>query len=129
MSPFKQAILAKELYRRRLEDVTREHPGRPVHPSRVDIEIGVRMRLMGYDRNEIVQTIKEAASRDRPGETRDWDAYAKSTVTVVFGVQGDRAAERLRRRDERWRPLEGRQPDEPEPPPPGRPFSRSGPER
>jgi hypothetical protein len=37
-----------EVYRRDLADVTREHPGRHVHPSRVDAEIAVRMRLTGH---------------------------------------------------------------------------------
>ena len=115
-----------DVYRRHLADVTRERPGQPIHPSRVDAEIAVRMRLTGHHRDEIVRAIKEAAPADRPGETRDWDAYAKRTAAVAFGVPGDRLAEHLRRQDDRLRRLDGHHRDEPERLPPGGPFSRSG---
>ena len=115
-----------EVYRRHLADVTREHPGQPIHPSRVDAEIAVRMRLAGHHRGEIERAIKEAAPADRRAETRDWDAYAKRTAAVAFGVPGDRLAEHLRRQDDRFRRLEGRHRDEPERLPPGGPFSRFG---
>ena len=115
-----------EVYRRHLADVTRERPGQPIHPSRVDAEIAVRMRLTGHHRDEIVRAIKEAAPAARPGETRDWNAYAKRTTTVAFGIPGDRLAEHLRRQNDRLRSLEGRHRDEPERPPPGDPFSRFG---
>jgi hypothetical protein len=84
---------------------------------------------MGHDRDKIVQTIKEAAARDRPGEMRDWDAYATRAATVAFGIPGNRMAEYLRQRDERFRVREGRRRDEPKLLPPGGPFFRSGPER
>jgi hypothetical protein len=118
-----------EIYRRHLADVTRERTGQPVDPSRVDTEIAVRMRLTGHLQDEIAGAIKEAAPADRRGEIRDWDAYAKRTVAVAFGVPGDRLAEHLRWRDERLRRLEGRHRDEPERLPPGGPFSRFGFER
>ena len=38
---------------------------------------------------------------------RDWDAYAKRTVAVAFGVPGDRLAEHLRRQDDRLRHSKG----------------------
>jgi hypothetical protein len=115
-----------EVYRRHLADVTRERPVQPIHPSRVDAEIAVRMRLTGHHRDEIVRAIKEAAPAVRPGEMRDWDAYAKRTAAVAFGVPGDHLAEHLRRQDDRLRRLEGRQRDEPERLPLGDPFSRFG---
>jgi hypothetical protein len=37
------------------------------------------MCLTGHRQVEIVRAIKEAATVDRPGEKRDWDAYAKRT--------------------------------------------------
>ena len=77
-----------DVYRRHLADVTRERPGQPVDPSRVDAEIAVRMRLAGHRRGEIERAIKEAVPADRRGETRDWDAYAKRTVAVAFGIDG-----------------------------------------
>ncbi len=115
-----------EDYRRHLTEVTRERAGQPIHPSRVDAEIAVRMRLAGHRRGEIERAIKEAAPADRRGETRDWDAYAKRTAAVAFGVPGDRLAEHLRRQDDRLRRLEGRHREEPERQPPGGPFSRFG---
>jgi hypothetical protein len=120
---------AAAVYRRHLADVTREHPGQPIHPSRVDAEIAVRMRLTGHHRGEIVRAIKEAAPAVRPDEMRDWDAYAKRTAAVAFGVPGDRLAEHLRRQDDRLRRLEGRHRDEPERPPLGDPLARFGPGR
>ena len=65
------------------------------------------MRLTGHHRDEIAQAIKEAAPAIRPGEMRDWEAYAKRTATVAFGVPGDRLAEYLRRQGDRLRGLEG----------------------
>ena len=120
-----EARTPAEVYRRHLADITWERPGQNVDPSRVDAEIAVRMRLTGHHRDEIVRAIKEAGLADRSGETRDWDAYAKRTVAVAFGVPGDVLAEHLRRQADRFRNLEGRR-DEPERPPPGGPFSRFG---
>ena len=118
-----------DVYRRHLADVTRERPGQPVDPSRVDAEIAVRMRLAGHRRGEIERAIKEAVPADRRGETRDWDAYAKRTVAVAFGIPGDRLSEHLRRQHDRFRRLQERHREEPERPPPGGPFSRFGPGR
>ena len=115
-----------DVYRRHLADVTRERSGRHVHPSRVDAEIAVRMRLTGHQRDEIVRAIKEAAPAIRLGETRDWDAYAKRTAAVAFGLPGDRLAEHLRPQDDRLHRLEGRLRDEAERLPLGDPFSRFG---
>ena len=118
-----------EAYRRHLEDVTREGLGQPIHQSRVDAEVAVRMRLTGHRRDEVVRAIREAAPAVRSGEMRDWDAYAKETEAVAFGVPGDRLAEHLRRQDDRLRRLEGRNRDDPERFPLGGPLSRSGIER
>jgi hypothetical protein len=118
-----------DVYRRHLADVTREHPGQPIHPSRVDAEIAVRMRLAGHSRGEIELAIKEVVPADRRGETRDWNAYAKRTVAVAFGIPGDRLSEHLRRQHDRLRWLQERHREEPERLPPGGPFSRPGPER
>jgi hypothetical protein len=115
-----------EVYRRHLADVTRERPGQHVHPSRVDAEIAVRMRLTGHHRGEVVRAIKEAAPAERPGEKRDWDAYARCTAVFAFGVPGDRLAEQLRPQHERFRELEGRGRDERELLPPRGPFSQFG---
>jgi relaxase-like protein/conjugative element/phage-associated large polyvalent protein/DNA relaxase TraI-like protein/DNA primase RepB-like protein len=122
----RQARTPAEVYRRHLAAVTREHPGQHIHPSRVDAEIAVRMRLAGHHRGEIVRAIKEAAPALRPGEKRNWDAYVKRTVDVAFGVPGDRLAEHLGRQNDRLCRLEGRHRDEPERLPPGGPLSRFG---
>ena len=87
------------------------------------------MRLTGHQRDEIERAIKKAAPEVRPGEMRDWDAYAKRTAAVAFGVPGDHLAEHLRRQDDRLRQLEGRTRDGPEGLAPGGPLSRSGIER
>jgi Large polyvalent protein-associated domain 7 len=122
----REARTPAEVYRRHLADVTRERPGQHVHPSRLDAEIAVRMRITGHHRGEIVRAIKEAAPADRPSEKRDWDVYAKRTVDVAFGVPGDRLADHLRLQHERFRRLEGRDRDEPELLPSSGPFSRFG---
>ena len=121
----REARTPAEVYRRHLADVSRERPGH-VHPSRVDAEIAVRMRMTGHHRGEIVRAIKDAAPTERPGEKRDWDAYAKRTADFACGVPGDRLAERLRSQHERFRGLEGRGRDERELLPPRGPFSRFG---
>jgi hypothetical protein len=115
-----------EVYRRHLADVTRERRGQHVHPSRIDAEIAVRLRLAGHHRGEIVRIIKEAAPAHRPSEKREWDAYAKRTADVAFGLPGDRLAEQLRTHHERFRKPETRGRDESELLPPGGPFSRFG---
>jgi hypothetical protein len=121
-----ETLVPADVYRRHLADVTRERPTQPIDPSRVDAEVAVRMRLAGYPRGDVVRAIKETAPIERPGEIRDWDAYATRTAGVAFGVPGDRLAEDLRRQDDRMRRLEGRHRDEPERPSPGGPFSRLG---
>ena len=118
-----------EVYRRHLEDVTRERLGQPVDPSRVDAEIAVRMRLAGHRRSEIERAIKEAVPAGRRGETRDWDSYAKRTVAFAFGIPGDRISEHLRRQHDRFRQLQERHCEDSERLPPGGPFSRFGPGR
>jgi len=115
-----------EAYRRHFDDVTRERLGQPIHQSRVDAEIAVRMRLTGHHRDEIVRAIKEAAAAVRPGETRDWDAYAKRAAALAFGVPGNHLAEHLNGQDDRLRQIEGRHRDEPEWLSLGDPLSRSG---
>ncbi len=124
-----EACAPAEVYRRHLADVTRERPGQPVHPSRVDTEIAVRMRLTGHHRDDIVRAIKETTPAVRPGEKRDWDLYAKRTAVFAFGVPGDRLAEQLRPQHGRFRGVEGRGHDERELLPPRGPFSRFGLER
>jgi hypothetical protein len=118
-----------DVYRRHLADVTRERPGQPIAPSRVDLEIAVRMRLAGHRRGEIERAIKDAVPAGRRGETRDWDAYAKRTVAVAFGIPGDRLSEHLRRQHDRFRQLQERHREESERLPPGGPFSRFEPGR
>ena len=113
-----------EDYRRHHADVIRERSGRNVDPSLVDAETAVRMRLTGRHRSEIVLAIREVAATDRPDEKRDWDVYAKRTADFAFGVPGDHLAESLRRRNDRFRRLGGRDRDEPELLPPGGPFPR-----
>ena len=124
-----EARTLAEVYRRHLADVTREHPGRPIHASRVDAEVAVRMRVTGHSQEEILRAIKEAARAERPYERRHWYGYAERTVAVAFGVPGDRRAEELRRHDERLHRIEGRYRDEPERLPPGHRRSRSRLER
>lgn len=102
------------------------HSSASAHPSRVDTEIAFRMRLTGHHRGEIVRAIKEGAPAERPGKKRDWDAYAKRTAVFAFGVPGNRLAEQLRPKHERFRELEGRGHDERELLPPRGPFSRFG---
>jgi hypothetical protein len=118
-----------DVYRRHLADVTRERPGQPVDPSRIDAEIAVRMRLASHHRGEIERAIKEGVPAGRRGETRDWDSYAKRTVAVAFGIPGDRLSEHLRRQHDRFRQLQERHREESEWLPPGGPFSRFGPGR
>ena len=118
-----------DVYRSHLADVTRERPGQPVDPSRIDAEIAVCMRLAGHCRGDIERAIKEAVPADRRGETRDWDSYAKRTVAVAFGIPGDRLSEHLRQQHDRLRGLPERHREELERLPPGGPFSRFGPRR
>jgi hypothetical protein len=121
-----EARTPAEVYQRHLAYVARRLPDRRVHPSRIDAEIAVRMRLTGHHRAEVVRAIREAAPSARPREKRDWDGYAERTADFAFGVPGDRLAEHLRSQREGIRRLEGRNRDEPELLPPGGPFSRFG---
>jgi hypothetical protein len=61
-----------------------------VDPSRLDSEVAVRLRLTGHHRDAIVRVVREGAAAARPGERRDWDAYARRAVSFAFGVPGDR---------------------------------------
>lgn len=123
---FREDRAPAEVYRRHLADVTRSRLNRRVHPSRVDAEIAVRMRLAGYDRGDVVRAIKDAAPIDRPNEERNWEAYAKRTANYAFAVPGDRLVEQIRPPYDRSRGLAGHSRDASEPLPPGSPFSRTG---
>ncbi|MEP6652922.1 MAG: TraI/MobA(P) family conjugative relaxase [Myxococcales bacterium] len=69
-------------------------------PSRLDAEVAVRLRVMGYQPDVIVRTIRDGAPALRPHERRDWDDYARRAVDFAFGVPGSRLAAELVRRNE-----------------------------
>jgi hypothetical protein len=95
-------------YRLHFADVAREPVGAKTDWSRLDAEIAVRLRLTGHDRDQIERTIAEGARALRPGEQRDWAAYAHRAIDFAFGVPGSRLARDLEPRREYFLSLEGR---------------------
>jgi hypothetical protein len=108
-------------YERHLADLLREPEASRREPSRIDLEIAVRMRVTGHRRTDIQRAMEERARAMRPAERRDWKEYARRTVASAFGVPGDRWIERLSPTRTRWLRVEGRPTDE-------RTFGPPGPE-
>ena len=97
-----------EAYRLHLEEVVRESAAPKTDPSRFDSEVAVRLRLTGHHREAICDAIKEGAAASRPGERRDWDAYARRAVDFAFGVPGSQLAHTFELRREHLLRVEGR---------------------
>jgi hypothetical protein len=97
-----------EAYRLHLEEVVRESAAPKTDTSRFDSEVAVRLRLTGHHRNAIFEAIKEGAVAARPGERRDWDAYARRAVDFAFGVPGSQLAHTFELRREHLLRVEGR---------------------
>jgi Relaxase/Mobilisation nuclease domain/Large polyvalent protein-associated domain 7 len=97
-----------EAYRFHVADVARETVGAKTDGSRLDAEVAVRLRLTGHDRDTIERAIAEGAHVLRPGEQRDWVAYAHRAVDFAFGVPGSRLVRDLAPRREHLLGLEGR---------------------
>jgi hypothetical protein len=99
---------AAEAYQRHRDDIAARLRGRNVDASRVDGLIAVRLRATGYDRAEVVQAIRSEAAKLRPGEERDWDAYAARATAHGFGPAGERQARLLQEPREALLAIEGR---------------------
>jgi hypothetical protein len=97
-----------EAYRLHLADAARKTTHGGTDPSRLDAEVAVRLRLTGHDRDAIARVIKDAAPAMRPGEHRDWDAYARRAVDFAFGVPGSQLAHTFELRREHLLRVEGR---------------------
>jgi hypothetical protein len=95
-------------YRRHFVEVRGQDAGADV--SRVDARAAVRMRLTGHGRKSIEQSVWEAAPALRPGEKRDWHAYAKRVARFAFSRPGSQDADELESKLDQLFELEGRSP-------------------
>jgi relaxase-like protein/conjugative element/phage-associated large polyvalent protein/DNA relaxase TraI-like protein/DNA primase RepB-like protein len=89
-----------DAYRLHVAEVARQAIPGAADPSRVDAEVAVRLRVMGYQPEVIVRTIRDSAPALRPHERRDWNDYARRAVDFAFSVPGSRLADELVRRNE-----------------------------
>jgi hypothetical protein len=89
-----------DAYRLHCAEVARQAIPGVADPSRLDAEVAVRLRVMGYQPEVIVRTIRDGAPALRPHERRDWNDYARRAVDFAFGVPGSRFAAELMRRQE-----------------------------
>jgi hypothetical protein len=111
-----------EVYRRHRDDIARDSRDQLIHPSRIDAQIALRMRVTGHSREAIVEAISSAAPGTRPDEQRNWNVYAKHAVDFAFGAAGSRFWEEISSQQQRLLKLEGRHLERDVPP--GGPFSR-----
>ncbi len=81
-----------DAYRLHFAEVARQAISSVADPSRLDAEVAVRLRVMGYQPEVIVRTIRDGAPALRPHEQRDWNDYARRAVDFAFGVPGSRLA-------------------------------------
>jgi hypothetical protein len=96
-----------DAYRLQFAEVSRAIPG-VADPSRLDAEVAVRLRVIGYQPEVIVRAIRDGAPTLRPHERRDWNDYARRAADFAFGVAGSRlAVELVRRREQTLRPEVG----------------------
>jgi hypothetical protein len=86
-------------YRLQFAEVARQTIPGVADPSRLDAEVAVRLRVMGYRPEVIVRAIRDGAPALRAHERRDWNDYARRAVDFAFGVPGSRLAAELVRRN------------------------------
>jgi hypothetical protein len=84
-----------DVYRRLRNQAERRSRGQPIHESRLDAEVAVRMRLGGHSRTAIVEALRTGARHARPRETRNWETYAKRATAFAFSRAGALLAEEL----------------------------------
>jgi len=107
-APHRESMTPAAIYRRHLAEIVREQPGRRADPSRLDVEVAVRMSITGHSRGAIAKAIKEGAQTDRPNEKRDWDGYAQRAASYAFSPPGREMRERLGTQEQKFIRLEGR---------------------
>ncbi len=76
--------------------------------SHLDWMIAVRMRVTGQTLLTVTRELADYSGRERAGESRDWEHYAKRTAEAAFGVRGDRESTYFAHRRASWTRLEGR---------------------
>jgi len=82
-------------YRLQFAEVRRQANLVVTDPSRLDADVAVRLRVMGYQPEAIVRTIRDGALALRPHERRDWNDYARRAAEFALGVPGSRLAAEL----------------------------------
>jgi Relaxase/Mobilisation nuclease domain/Large polyvalent protein-associated domain 7 len=97
-----------EAYQRHLEDVRSAPEGRNVDASRLDGLVAARLRATGYAPDRVRAVIRTEASRARPDELRDWNAYARRVADHAFGRSGERHLRELVPKRELLLDIEGR---------------------
>jgi hypothetical protein len=101
------ALSPSDAYRAHSAEVARQ-ARRVSDPSRLDAEVAVRLRLVGYPREAIARAIREGGASLRPNDHRDWNEYARRAVEFAFGVPGRELALSFAPERRRSLELEGR---------------------
>jgi hypothetical protein len=96
------------IYRKHLEAIIRDQPGRRADPSRADAEVAVRMAVTEHTREQIANAVRDGARSLRREEKRDWDAYARRAADFAFSPPGMQMRERFVGEREKLILLEGR---------------------
>jgi hypothetical protein len=99
---------AEEAYRTQFAAVARLRARGSANSSRLDAEVAVRLRLMGYPPDRIARTIRDGAPALQQHDQRDWNEYARRAVEFAFGVPGDRLARELAQERKHLGRLQGR---------------------
>jgi Large polyvalent protein-associated domain 7 len=101
-------LTPEAIYGRHLAEVVHQQQGRKIDPSRLDGEIAVRLATTGHSREGIATAIRDGASATRPGETRDWDLYARRAADFASSPPGMELRQRFLGQEDRLIELEGR---------------------
>jgi len=96
------------IYGRHLAEVVQQKQDLKIDPSRLDGEIAVRLAATGHSREAIATAIRDAASATRPGESRDWDLYARRAADFAFSPPRLDLRQRFAGQEDRLIQLEGR---------------------
>jgi hypothetical protein len=97
-----------EAYHRHLEAVRSATEGRNIDASRLDGLVATRLRATGYAAGHVRDVIMHEASRARPDEIRDWNAYALRVANHAFGRSGERQLRELMPKRDLLLKIEGR---------------------
>ena len=104
-----QEVDCVSAYRRHLDDLLKSSRGQRLHPSRIDSQICLRLKMSGHTREEVVESLISAKKGQVQSlDGMDWEFYANRATSFAWGPLGKHEEALNQVHISRWRRLEGR---------------------